>query len=116
MSRLEPGAAIPNWACGELVALVRTKGELSVVSSSDEVPDSVRCERGWRALAVEGPLDFELIGILASLARPLADAGVPIFSVSTFDTDYLLVREPDLRRAGEALTAAGHRLSGFEVA
>jgi hypothetical protein len=68
----------------------------------------VRCESGFVAIEVAGPLDFALTGILASLAAPLADAGISIFAISTFDTDYVLVREADLARARRALEAAGH--------
>jgi uncharacterized protein len=68
----------------------------------------VECERGWRALVVRGPLDFALTGVLASLATPLAEAGVSIFALSTYDTDYVLVREAQLRDAVAALAAAGN--------
>ena len=73
-----------------------------------DVPANVKVEPKWRCLKVKGPLDFALTGILASLANPLARAGISIFAVSTFDTDYLLVKEGDLERAAEALSIAGH--------
>lgn len=72
------------------------------------VPAEIHCEPGWRALGVEGPLDFGLTGVLSSIAQPLADAGVSIFAVSTFDTDYVLVRESSLVAAVRALEGAGH--------
>jgi hypothetical protein len=72
------------------------------------VPAGVRCEPGWRALAVEGPLDFGLTGILASIATPLAEAGISLFAISTFDTDYVLVKAERLDDAMEALRRAGH--------
>jgi len=88
--------------------------ELSVVCADAAVPDGVRAERGWRALTVVGPLDLALTGVLASLAVPLAEAGVAIFAIATFDTDYLLVRRERLSDAVTALRAAGHRVIGAE--
>lgn len=75
------------------------------------VPADVRRETGWRALVVDGPIDFALTGVLASLTAPLARSGVPVFAVSTFDTDWLLVRAADLARAMTALRDAGHRVA-----
>jgi hypothetical protein len=106
--RLPADADAPGWAGGELVSVTRTADELSVVCREDEVPDGVRCERGWRCLRVGGTLDFGLVGVLASLLVPLADAGVSVLALSTFDTDYLLVKGADLTKAVEALQAAGH--------
>ena len=68
------------------------------------MPEGVLCERGWAGLKVEGPLDFSLTGVLASLAQPLAEAGISIFAVSTYDTDYVLVKGGDLERAVAVLT------------
>jgi hypothetical protein len=108
--RLEPDAAVPDWASGELCSLTRTAAELSVVCPEGAVPRQVRHQGGWRCLEVRGPLAFELTGVLASLASPLAAAGVPLFALSTFDTDYLLVPGDRLEEALRALTAAGHSL------
>jgi uncharacterized protein len=108
--RLPSQAAIPDWATGTFVAITRTPDELSIVCAADAVPDAVRSEGPWRAFVVAGPLDFALTGILAAIAGPLAEAGVPIFAISTFDTDYVLVRAADVNRAIEALRAAGHRV------
>ena len=108
--RLPGGAQIPSWARGELCSVTRTPDELSVVCPEGEVPREVRHEGGWRCLAVRGPLAFELTGVLASLATPLAEAGVPIFALSTFDTDYLLVAGGGLEKAFAALDGAGHRV------
>ncbi|MBU1660753.1 MAG: ACT domain-containing protein, partial [Chloroflexi bacterium] len=91
--QLPADAPFPPWARGEnLFALVRTADELSVVCDDANLPEGIRTERGWRALKVHGPLDFSLVGVLAELATVLADAGVSIFAISTFDTDYLLVK------------------------
>ncbi len=107
--RLAPSTQPPLWALtGPFVALTRTVDELSIVCPQANVPDDVRCERGWRAFKVAGPLDFALTGTLASLATPLAQAGISIFAVSTFDTDYLLVKSDVLAEAIVVLTDAGH--------
>lgn len=105
--RLETDAPVPAWARGEFVSITRTAEELSVVCHDADVPQGVRCERGWRCLKLAGPLDFSLVGVLHSLLAPLAAANVSVFAVSTYDTDYILVREGDLHRARAALHAAG---------
>lgn len=110
--RLPPRASIPGWASGPgLLSITRTARELSVVVADRRVPAGVRCERGWRALELEGPIPFSATGVLASLASALAAAAVPLFAISTFDTDYVLVRSEDLARATAALEAAGHRVA-----
>jgi hypothetical protein len=88
--------------------VTRSDSELSIVCAEEDLPDETRAERGWSALELVGPLDFTLTGVVASLVSPLADSAVPIFVLSTFETDYLLVRENDLARAVESLRAAGH--------
>jgi 8-oxo-dGTP pyrophosphatase MutT (NUDIX family) len=113
ITRLDPHEPIPTWAAGQpLLAIVRTMDELSIVSLADAVPEGVRAGRGWRALRVEGPFDLAETGVLSALAAPLAAAAIPVFAVSTFDTDYLLVREADVSRAADALRGAGHAVSG----
>lgn len=113
--RLGPDEAIPGWASmdvGPIRSVTRTADELSIVVAQDLVPDGVEGEGGWRALSVCGPLDFALTGVLASLAAPLADAAVPIFVVSTFDTDWLLLPGDRLEEGIAALEAAGHEVAG----
>ena len=106
---LDDGAAIPRWALrGSFVSVTRAADELSIVCPLGDVPKGVQCSRGWRCLRVEGPLDLSLTGVLASLTVPLARARISVFAVSTFDTDYLLVQEKDLKEALVALSAAGH--------
>lgn len=108
--RLDSEARIPRWVHRSIFFTVsRSPDELSVVCEERLVPRPVQCEKGWRAIRVVEPLDFSLIGVLASLARPLTEADVSIFSISTYDTDYLLVRENKLGKAIRALEAAGHR-------
>jgi hypothetical protein len=88
--------------------MTRTADELSVVCWADAVPEGVRCEKGWRCLRVAGTLDFSLVGVLASMLAPLAAAGVSVFVLSTFDTDYVLVKEAHLTKAADALRLAGY--------
>jgi hypothetical protein len=109
--RLEPGAAVPTWAGGRFLAMTRTLDELSLTLPEYHVPPEVRAERGWRLLKVRGPLDMALVGILASLAVPLAQANISIFAISTYDTDYLLVRTRQLEAAIAALERAGHAVA-----
>ena len=107
--RLNQDAPVPAWAsAGTLFSITRTADELSIVCPQSLVPDAIRCERGWRCLRVAGTMDFSMIGVVASLSTPLAQAGIGIFVISPFDTDYLLVKENDLEKAVVALRAAGH--------
>lgn len=109
--RLAPDAPVPPLPLrAALVALTLTRDELSLVVPEDAAPPGAQVEAGWRALRVAGPLDFALTGILAALAEPLARAGVSLFALSTYDTDYILVREAQLPRALETLRAAGHTI------
>lgn len=113
--RLDPAAPVPAWAAsGELVAITRTAAELSIVCAEHAAPVEVRAERGWRALGIRGPLDFSLTGILLSCLQPLAAVGISIFAISTFDTDYVLVKEESLAPAAAALRAAGHEVETSE--
>ena len=107
--RLPADAPLPAWVAGGLfLSITRTADELSLVCCAAAVPEGVRCEQGWRCLRVGGTLDFALVGVLAALLNPLADAGVSVFVLSTFDTDYLLVKEPDFERAVGVLRHAEH--------
>jgi hypothetical protein len=107
--RLPVDAAAPDWARpGMLLALIRTPEEFSLVCQERHVPPDVKAERGWRSLKVHGPLDFSLIGVLASLTTVLAEASVSVFVLSTFDTDYILVKDRQLVRALQALRQAGY--------
>jgi hypothetical protein len=109
--RLGGEAPIPPWAtAGHFFSVTRTADELSIVCAQDAVPEGIVCERGWRCLRVAATMPFSVVGVLASLAAPLAEAGISVFAVSTFDTDYLLVREKDLERALDALRRMGHVL------
>jgi hypothetical protein len=110
--RLGPDAPWPTWAAGgRFVSVTRTADEVSVVCEQGAVPAGVRCEPGWRCLRVAGTLPFSAVGVVAGLASPLAAAGVSVFVVSTFDTDFLLVQDGDLDRAVLALRQHGHTVN-----
>lgn len=106
--RLAADAPLPSLQPGNFLSITRTDDELSIVSASANVPVEADAETGWSCLLVEGPLAFEMTGVLAGLSAPLARAGVPIFVVSTYDTDYLLVKAVDLEKACLALQGEGH--------
>lgn len=111
--RLPPEAAIPDWAAnaGAFVTITRTPEELSITTLQSAVPPTVASERDYRAFRVRGTLPPNLVGIFLSMAEPLARAGLGIFAISTFDTDYVLVKARDLQAAIDALRAAGHDVS-----
>jgi hypothetical protein len=107
--RLSADEGIPHWVpAAGFVSITRTADELSVVCASGSVPPSVRAEHGFRILKIDGPLDFSLTGILSAVAGPLAEAGISIFAVSTYDTDYVLLKAKALTQAVAVLQAAGH--------
>jgi hypothetical protein len=112
VATLPPDAAVPTWAAGRFVSITRTPHELSIVCEQASVPSEMKIEGDWRALMVEGPLDFNLTGVLASLTAPLAAAGISIFVIATYDTDYVLVRARALSHAVGVLRDAGHTVSG----
>ncbi len=88
--------------------MFRTGDELSIVCSEDRVRDDTLAERGWVALKLEGPFPFSLTGVLASFLQPLAEAQIPIFAISTFDTDYVLIKRENVSKAIVVLDTAGH--------
>ncbi|MHC4811216.1 MAG: ACT domain-containing protein [Planctomycetota bacterium] len=115
IARLDPDAAVPAWAdaassADPLLAIARSRRELSLVTAAERVPPGVMAERDFRGLEVAGPLEFSLVGILARLTAALAAASIPVLAISTFDTDWLLVRESRLAEALVALEAAGVRV------
>lgn len=107
--RLAPDAGIPDWIPTKgFVSVTRTADELSIVCSNDAVTGTIQTERDFRILKIEGPFDFSLTGILRAVIDPLGDAGISIFAVSTYDTDYVLVKGNDLETAVSLLQAYGH--------
>ncbi|MEM8486100.1 MAG: ACT domain-containing protein [Bacteroidota bacterium] len=111
--RLPPDAAVPGGILdAAFCAVTRTADELSLVLSVDQVaPGWEEVERIWRALKIQGPLDFSMVGVIARISAPLADAGIPIFVVSTFETDYLLVKNDQFEKTCALLLNAGHAIS-----
>jgi hypothetical protein len=106
--RLPPTSAIPSWAIhSSFFSISKTTEELSIVCTSEEVPEGVLCEKDWIVYKVKGPLDFSLTGILASIAVPLAQAQIPIFAISTYNTDYILIKQHFQKKGTEALKKAG---------
>jgi uncharacterized protein len=106
--RLAPDHPFPDWAnSSQIISYTRTADELSVVCEERFIPPEVKSESGWRVIKVQGPLDFSIIGVLAAISSPLAKAGVSIFVISTYDTDYVLVKEIVLERATEVLISEG---------
>ncbi|MCH8823688.1 MAG: ACT domain-containing protein [Planctomycetes bacterium] len=103
--RLDPSEAIPTWAQGggPLLSITRSENELSIVADQELVPVEIKSERNWAAMRVQGKLDFALIGILAKLTSALAEAKISCLAISTFDTDYILVKEDKAQAAEEAL-------------
>jgi hypothetical protein len=107
--RLPPEAPVPAWAWGgEISSVTRTSHELSIVCAQVRVPNDIEKETGWRAIRVDAVLDPALTGVLAGLLDPLAEARISIFALSTFLTDYILIRDPDLPRALEIFRSNGH--------
>ena len=108
LARLEGDDPLPSWARGSFVSLTRSFGELSVVCAEAYVPEHVTAVRGWRCLRAEGPFPLDAVGIAAGFIGPLAEAGVSVCLIATYDTDYLLLDGVNLSRALEVLQAAGH--------
>jgi hypothetical protein len=102
--RLNKNELIPKWAQNsDFFSITKTCDELSIVCSEDHIPNDIKCEKDWRILKIEGPLDFSLIGILASISTILAQKGISIFAISTYDTDYILVKNKDIDNAIQSL-------------
>ena len=110
--RLPPDAPVPQYAAAEFISITRTAEELSIVCPIDQAPTGANCESPWTCFKLEGPFPFSLTGVLASFLDPLAEGGIPIFAVSTFDTDYILVKQEHAAAAVETLIKAGHTLTG----
>ncbi len=110
--RLGGDAPIPCWASrGPFSSITRTTDELSIVCREDAVPADIACERGWRCFQIAGTLPLSAVGVLASLLTPLSDAAVSAFAISTFDTDYLLVKANEFEKAVTALRQVGHSIT-----
>ena len=110
--RLTPESAVPGWAQGVFVNITFTPDELAIICPAERVPADARAERDWRVLKLVGPFPFTAVGVLASLATPLARAGISLLSIATYDTDYFLVKSDVFDDAIAVLTAAVHTKIG----
>ena len=109
--RLSVDDVIPSWVRKEgFWVIAHTPDELSIVCDEDWVPENVVVEKGWRMMKIEGPLEFTQVGVLVAIAEPLAHAGISIFAISTYDTDYILVKNEDLPKAVMVVKAADHNV------
>ena len=109
--KLLPDASVPPWAQrSEFSSITRTPAELSIVCEIRLVPSDLARPEAWIRLEVDGPLPFSLVGVLAALTVPLAEAGVSVFPIATHDTDHLLIRAREEQHAVDALTDAGHEI------
>jgi hypothetical protein len=109
--RLDKNAPIPDWVSqGSLFSITRTKDELSIVCPQINVPKGIVCNQGWSCLKAKGLFDLSSTGIISSIARTLEQEGISLFSISTYDTDYFMVKEKDLEKAAFALSEAGQRI------
>lgn len=112
--RLDKNESIPTWAQnGEFFSITKTADELSIVCDEENIPDNKKCEKDWKVLKIEGPLDFSLIGILSSISSILASRGISIFAVSTYDTDYILIKNKDIDKAVESLIEERYEVLGY---
>ena len=112
IARLEPGAPLPDWARGAFVCITRTPAELSIVCAERHVPAEVVQVRGRIAIGIEGSVPMTSIGIMAGLCGALAAAKVSVFVIATYDTDWILIAEPQFEAARRALEAVGHSVIG----
>ena len=112
-ARLDAASPAPPWAfAGDGLASITRRGrELSILCADEAMPADLDAWRGLRAFEVEGPLGYELVGVMSALAGPLADAGVWILALATYETDVLVVKGEQLEDAIVALEQAGHRVS-----
>ena len=103
--RLNKYDEIPKWIFNEeFFSITKTEDELSIVCLQDKIKDDVLCERNWKVLKIEGPLDFSLIGILSKISTLMANNNISIFAISTYDTDYILIKEELIDKAIQLLT------------
>jgi uncharacterized protein len=110
--RFPAADAVPAWASDGpgFRSITRTSDELSIVCPEQQVHEAIQSERGWSCFKLEGPFPFSQTGVLASFLAPLAESAIPIFAISTFDTDYVLVKQEFQQQAVSALQLAGHTL------
>ena len=109
--RLAPESPVPAWGTdGEFTSITRTSEELSIICAAGNVPAEMESLHHWMCLKLQGPFPFSLTGVLLSFIQPLSSKGIPIFAISTYDTDYVLIQEEWAGAALNALKHAGHEL------
>lgn len=109
--RFDTETDLPAWIYkSEFYSITRTKDEISVVTVQNDFSENIICSRDWRILKVAGPLDFALTGIISGIANVLKDCNIPIFTLSTYDTDYILLKEKDLNTGINALRENGYKI------
>jgi uncharacterized protein len=109
--QLPPTSSMPDWATrGSFVSITRTAEELSIVCPDENVPKDVKADKQWVCFKLEGPFPFTQTGVLLSFIRPLSENGVPIFAVSTFNTDYVLIKQEFVGTALDAVREVGHEI------
>jgi hypothetical protein len=108
--RLDKNSPIPSWATsGEFFSVTRTDQELSIIYPQEKIPGGVLFEKNWRAFKVEGVVEgLYSVGVISSLSQPLAEAGISIFNLSTYETNYVLVKDENLEKAMEILSKFCH--------
>lgn len=112
MCQLDAGQEIPGWASlGTFHSITRTPDELSILCARQQIPDHIPCQPGWRLLKIEGPFEFDEIGVLAAITTTLAQADISLLTISTFDTDYILIQENIYDQAVKVLEFAGHNFT-----
>ncbi|CAF0888801.1 unnamed protein product [Adineta steineri] len=111
--RLSPSSSLPSWAFnGPFVSITKTNDELSIITiDNNQLPKEIQCERNWKCFKLIGPFPFDMTGILTSVLNPLAKAEVGILAISTFDTDYVLVKDINLQTAIDVLKQNGHTIN-----
>jgi uncharacterized protein len=109
--RLDKSDSTPPWVNpNDFYSITKTSNELSIVCSQDNIPNDIKYEKDWRILKIEGPLDFSLVGILSKISSILAQKGISIFAISTYDTDYILVKDKDMDNAIESLVQENYEV------
>lgn len=105
--QLEPGATLPNWVrfvSGEFISITQTLEELSIVCNQNLVPPGIKAEKNWRLIRIKGQMDFSLVGILKRVITPLSESEISIYSISTYNTDYILIKDENFERAVQMLS------------
>lgn len=108
--QLPVGSDIPQWVDGEFVSITQTGKELSIICRDNKIPLGVKAERSWALLKIDAVLDFSMVGIIAGISEVLSAAKISIFVMSTYDTDYIMIKRTSLPYAINSLESAGYRI------